>query len=369
MSHGSRSRDAGESVHHSFEWKAQIILLAVVVVVLGSVGFILFPFLLKYNDPGMSLIFAFLIGVVAMFLGGSIVYAYHKVRVGADARKYAEDMVEEALEGRGNGILAQERMRYEDILKEEREKLIGEFEREKQDFADRLRRDFEKRLDDDENTYIEDLKTEFDKQLEKERQTYMEQVRADFERQFAAEKAGVEERIRADLGRRVEEEKKAYAGQVVGDLESRLESEKREYAERLKVDFEGRLEEEKKSYMDIVRKDFEGWKKEFADNFRREMMRDVKPVPQPQIREEKAPVALKPQPLREAPVSAAAPQPQRKDDLSDIFPAEAPRAEVVRGERDYNFNAMSTEQQLVSAVELLLGGKGRGTVVTFTNSK
>jgi hypothetical protein len=364
--------DERPELQSTIEWKVQIVLLAAIVTIFGSVGFVLLPLLFTEKDPVISLAFAGLLALTSMMLGGSLVYGWVKVKVGAEARRYAEEMLENALSGGGEGALEDQRRYYEDLLVKEREKFIDDLEHEKQAYAERLREELQAKYDGQENAYVEELKAEFERRVEKEKQDYVEKVNRDFgrqleeekraygdalkaelERRLDGEKKAYAEKISCEVGGRVEEERKAVAERLAVEYERKVEEEKRRYGQDLKAEFDKRIEAERKAYMDIVRKDFEEWKKEFSEDFRREMMRDVKPQPAP-----------RPEPPKPEPRPAPEPFPF-EEALSYSKPQDSQGKEV----KESDFLSMDTEQKLTAAVELLQGGKAAGTMVVFYNTK
>jgi hypothetical protein len=381
--------DTRSLIHGSRELQFQIVLSAIVVLVFALVVVVL-PLLFTPPDPIIALIFSLLLAAGGAFLGGSLIYGYFKMKVGAEARKCAQEMLEEAIHG------GAARKSMEEVFVEEKERLIDKLEKEKEEYFNGLQAEFNKRLDEEENALMEDVRREFEKQMEKEKEAYLSKVDEDLRSQLTKEQVQYQDSMRGEFSKRMDDEKKAYQEAIRAEFEKRLGEEKADYErrqmefdsqlkkekdnfnaqaarmeekyqkekkdveEKLKSDFELRLDAEKNAYTDIVRKDFESWKKEFTDAFRKEIMRDVPPPKPP---EATAPPWVE----KERP-----PAPKQKEDLSDIFTPASKEAPVAREEpkaqRSYDFKSMDSGGQVDAAVDYIGGLGGQGTL-TFRNTK
>ena len=96
MSRKRRKNKTTNALSSSTELNLQIVLLAIATTFLACVSFIVDLFIIKNKDPVISFILTLILGILCIFLGGSIVFGYYKTRVGAQARKHAEAMIEKA---------------------------------------------------------------------------------------------------------------------------------------------------------------------------------------------------------------------------------------------------------------------------------
>jgi hypothetical protein len=417
----SEESDEGLRVHGSWELKVQIVLLAVVAAVLGSVGFIIFPLIFNEKDPVMSLVFAFLLAIVCMFLGGSVVWGYYKVRVGAEAREYAQDMAEKAMQESMEFALSEEKRRYGELLEREKEALAERLEAEKKVYMGQLRQEFERRLDEEERNFADAHRDEYDRKLGQDQQEYVDKLRAEFEAKLEAERqrrfdaaqgefekerakesdALVErarrefeerlkkerkeydERARADYEVRIQKEKEELAERLRQDIQIRAEREKQEYIERVNAEFQRRLEGEKKAHEEAVRSEFErqahderdayvekvradydgrleAERKSYMDSLRDDFegwKREFAESFRKEMRRET-------QTKAEAEAKPAAATPQ-KAPVEDIF---GPQPKAEAESKPVDFSGMSAEEMLGSSVDLLQSGT-YGAKVTFTNAK
>ncbi len=388
--------DEGElpRIHGSLELKIQIVLLAAVTAILGSIGFILLPLLYTERDPVASIIFACLLVVSSVFLGGSLVFAYYKMRVGAEARTYAEEMLEHALRDGMDAALAEQKNRYSELLARERGELVERLEREKKQYTDGLKAEFDRRLDEEEKEFIESHRREYEAKLGQERQRYMEELRVEFDRKLDAERrsilseAGGEfdrrlgaerdtameearremekalqedkrrymDALREEYDRRLEEERRQYEERAGKELERQMWDERRAYSEQASRDLNEKLEGERRSYMEGLVRDFESWKRNFAEGFRREMeWGAVKPKPpeKPAAREEKQAAIVEEKQVKESTVDEIF---GRVEEEAKARPAPVNLAGLAAGD-------------MLEAAVNHLHGAAYGAKVTFTNAK
>jgi hypothetical protein len=252
----------GMQIESSLELKMQIVFLAIVSTVLACVGFVIIPLLYTQRDPVISVVFAVLLAITSIFLGGSLVYAYYKVRVATEARQHAESMVDRALDDDKEGILAQQKRFYESWLAKERDHLVSQLDGEKRAYIETLKKEFERRLDDEERNYIEEIRGEFNKQLEKEKQAYGEQIKRDFERQKQESSRTSIEQVRLEMERQFEREKEEYAKRLREEYERQKKEDNRIIVEELRLELEKQLDRDKKDYFEQVRKEYERQKDE-----------------------------------------------------------------------------------------------------------
>jgi len=383
--------DEGElpRIHGSLELKIQIVLLAAVTAILGSIGFILLPLLYTERDPVASIIFACLLVVSSVFLGGSLVFAYYKVRVGAEARTYAEEMLEHALRDGMDAALAEQKSRYSELLVRERGELVERLEGEKRQYTEELKAEFDRRLDEEEKAFIESHRREYDAKLGQERQNYIAELKAEFDRKLDTEKrsilseAGGEfdrklglerdtamEEARREMEKTLQEDKRRYMETLREEYDKRFEGERQQYEERARKELERqmwqerkayseqtsreinqKMEGERRSYMEGLVRDFEAWKRDFAESFRREMeWGAAKPKP-----------TEKPKPMAEVEE-----KPRQESTVDDIFGTVEEEAKAAPA--PVNFAGMGVRDMLEAAVNHL-HGVGYGAKVTFTNAK
>ncbi|MFH0862588.1 MAG: hypothetical protein V1875_06100 [Candidatus Altiarchaeota archaeon] len=422
--------DPGSLIHGSRELQIQIVLSGVVVLVFALVVVIL-PLLFTPPDPIIALIFSLLLAAGGAFLGGSLIFGYFKVRVGAEARRYAQEMFEKAFED------GHARKSMEELFLDEKERLVAELEEQKRQYFDELQGEFNKRLDEEENALMNDVRREFEKQMEAEKQLYLTKVDEDIRGQVTEEHKAYQDSVKSEYTKRLEDEKKAYQKAIREEFEKRLQEEKkaneariaehdaelqaqkRKFSEQV-ADLEGKrrkdveeneakqavfdehIQSEKKIFSDQLaetEKHYQAEKKALEEALRVEFERKADVEKQAytdiirkdfeywkkeftdafrkeimrDVPPEKPPEPPKPEPSPPWVKTEEPAAPKAKEDLSDIFPKEKIAAEPASAEeevhRSFDFKSMGPREQVGSAVELLLSAGGKGVSLTFRNSK
>src|SRR3989338_10306866 len=100
--------------------KIQIIAIFAIAIVLLLICFIIVSVILDSKNITISLIFAVLLIIISLVLGGLLVFAYLKMNVYAESSWYAKSMAQELLERDKVRIISEQKKYYEERLQEQR---------------------------------------------------------------------------------------------------------------------------------------------------------------------------------------------------------------------------------------------------------